>query len=467
MDTTPCSGFDARRTARHKDSRCAEQVAQQEHQIEKHKEEHEERHATPSIKVHVELYPHVDVDPPSRHRTLSLPPSLLPPCPSARTRSSVRVFSSCLQNEPKNANSAADDLAPHPAADKPREHCSWRRPSKPSFPLRRRYPSPASRAKRPMENLLYNGLGGLRRSADEGSLLHDTRPYAAKKREERAFVRARAAAHSAAHSKSASAPATAVHPLADHQVAAATTPSRVHVPFGQTEGEPLEVCESLSPSKAHAPGNAVPVHELHTRMPDAACGEEEPESCGLPARRTWDEGGATTGAVAPRGTPKGPCTPPQPKEAQHGTCFIRSNTADGMPGLEPVEDMPAHPSLGSSWQAMQKRKEEDLRVCVDEDSDALACGGGDDKENMHTNGSWFCNVRTPSTVIVSPIESDPDKMPLAAPHAEPANNKRRRDFQTDPLGHAACGGSSSTPRSAQDNLVTHDGMYDIMCLNSH
>jgi hypothetical protein len=402
---------------------------------------------------------------------LGIEPSLFPPLFSLPALlhelalqfvSSVRVFSSCLKTPTLQLTTLL-----HTPPDKPREHCSWRRPSKPSFPLRRRYPSPASRAKRPMENLLYNGLGGLRRSADEGSLLHDTRPYAAKKREERAFVRARAAAHSAAHSKSASAPATAVHPLADHQVAAATTPSRVHVPFGQTEGEPLEVCESLSPSKAHAPGNAVPVHELHTRMPDAACGEEEPESCGLPARRTWDEGGATTGAVAPRGTPKGPCTPPQPKEAQHGTCFIRSNTADGMPGLEPVEDMPAHPSLGSSWQAMQKRKEEDLRVCVDEDSDALACGGGDDKENMHTNGSWFCNVRTPSTVIVSPIESDPDKMPLAAPHAEPANNKRRRDFQTDPLGHAACGGSSSTPRSAQDNLVTHDGMYDIMCLNSH
>ena len=297
-----------------------------------------------------------------------------------------------------------------------------------------------------MEHLLYNGLGGLRKSADKGSLLHDTRPYAAKKREERDFARARAA-HRAAHSESASAYATTVHPLADYQVVThhdltaispynnATTPSRAHAPFSQTGGDALEVCESLSPSKVHEPGNAVPVHELQTKMPGAACGEEEESaSCALPARRTWDEGGATTGA----GNAKGPCTPP----------------VNCMAGLEPIEDIPAHPSLGSSWQAMKKRKGEDNRVFSDEDSDALACGENDDKENMNATGSWFCNARTPSTVIVSPIELDPGKIPLSAPHVEPANQKRRRGFQTNPLGHIACADAASTPRSAQNNMVT-------------
>ena len=274
-----------------------------------------------------------------------------------------------------------------------------------------------------MELLLYSG--GLRNSAHEGSLLENPRPYAAKMCEERAFARARAAALAGASdsvcgtARGAPGPVVA-EPPKDLSEAASGTPSRAHVPSIYARREPLHVGAALSPSKAHAPQSA------------ALGEEEEAESCALPALRTWDEGGATLDAVSRGGTLKAPCTPPKAVEAQQGMCFISSS--DCTNGREPVEDVPARPSVGSWWRGLETNNAA-MHGLIDEGTKELTGDDHDDKENMRAAPSWFCNVRTPSTLIVSPVYPE---ISVPAPHIMEQGKNLRRGFRTDPIGQTKC-----------------------------
>ena len=263
-----------------------------------------------------------------------------------------------------------------------------------------------------MELLLYSGVGGLRNSAEQGSLLENSRLYAAKMRGA-SFARARAAASAGAPDSVCATARWVQGPALDEPPnflteAASRTPSRAHVPSVYARREPPDVCAALSPSKAHVPHSA------------AFGAEEEAESCALPALRTWDEGDATLDAMSRKGTLKAPCTPPKPVEAQQ-------DNSDSTDGREPVEDLPARLSVGSWWQGMETNTDA-MHGLIDEGTKIFAGDEHDDKENMLAAPSWFCNVKTPSTEIVLPVYPD---------FFVPANNLRR-GFQTDPLGQNKC-----------------------------
>ena len=268
-----------------------------------------------------------------------------------------------------------------------------------------------------MELLLYSG--GLRSSADEGSLLGNPRPYAAKMCEERAFARARAAASAGAPESvcatAGGAPGTEVaEPKKVLKDAASGTPSRVHVPSIYARREPPHVCAARSQSKAKATQSAALVEE------------EEAESCALPALRTWDEGGATLDVVPRRGTLKAPCTPP--KQTQQDMCITSSDTTDG---TEPVEDVPARPSVGSWWRGMETNNDA-MHGLIDEGTKERTGDEHDEKENMYAAPSWFCNVRTPSTLIVSPVYPE---IYVPAPHIMEQATNLPHVLQMDPICH--------------------------------
>jgi hypothetical protein len=267
-----------------------------------------------------------------------------------------------------------------------------------------------------MELLLYSG--GLRNSADEGSLLRNPRPYAAKMCEERAFARARAAASAGAPDSvcttARGAPGTAVaQPKKVLKEAASGTPSRAHVPSIYARREPFHVCAARSQSNEE----------------EGRGEEEEAESCALPALRTWDEGGATLDTVSKRGTLKAPCTPP--KQAQQDMCFISSDSTDCR---EPVEDVPARPSVGSLLRGID-RNNDAMHGLIDEGTKERTGDEHDEKENIHAAPSWFCNIRTPSTLIVSPVYRE---ISVPAPHIMEQANNLQHGFQTDPPGQSKC-----------------------------
>jgi hypothetical protein len=109
-------------------------------------------------------------------------------------------------------------------------------------------------------------------------------------------------------------------------------------------------------------------------------------------------------------------------------CITSSDTTDG---TEPVEDVPARPSVGSWWRGMETNNDA-MHGLIDEGTKERTGDEHDEKENMYAAPSWFCNVRTPSTLIVSPVYPE---IYVPAPHIMEQATNLPHVLQMDPICH--------------------------------